>query len=608
MLPSLGSQILGNPDTVITWQKRPIIIGIHGQSNSGEKADTDAMTDEALEVQFEAPYSNVLLKRRKAATPTDPLVWTTDTTGALAPRTDSTTENMGWELSFGRRLDEVLPGRVRIVKQWIGSSGMNDHWRTDSAYPTTGGDPNLHGSLVSWYEEAQTDFGGPIAAICSQRGESDALDATDAAAFEQEQTDEITALRAVFGAVPIVLGRLCANHAYTHKATVRTAQANVAAGVAGVTLIDTDDLSLQGDGDHYTADSYVTLGYRYADAVLAALNYSRSFFTSSVGAGTRDATFTFAGTGATPASYLWDFGDGNSSTSQNPMHSYAANGVYQVKCTVTSPNGHQHTATADVVAVVPTWTVDATSGKGRPQSTAEWQALIDAYSGPSPTAPLIGVEPPDAIPNTQITSGNMNDLGTAGITWTANATPLDEQSVAGWSALAVGTTDATANQRYRSLQTALPDIASERYLKLGYIAVTNNPAGARGVMGMGVAGAVEMRAVTSGGTTALARIVGGGQTWTSALEMGSGVRPYWLYCDPVGSVQALYDDRQKSAAAWGTAKAGEGSDYGATIGGSNPATMRLPYAAEWFNPTWVTDAKLRWLGIALGWSITGYGV
>ena len=39
-------------------------------------------------------------------------------------------------------------------------------------------------------------------------------------------------------------------------------------------------------------------------------------------------TFTDASTGAT--SWYWDFGDGNTSTEQNPTHTYAEPGTYTV--------------------------------------------------------------------------------------------------------------------------------------------------------------------------------------------------------------------------------------------------------------------------------------
>ena len=44
-------------------------------------------------------------------------------------------------------------------------------------------------------------------------------------------------------------------------------------------------------------------------------------------------------------SYFWDFGDGNTSTEQNPVHTYGAPGTYTVTLTVTDDEGFTHTAT-----------------------------------------------------------------------------------------------------------------------------------------------------------------------------------------------------------------------------------------------------------------------
>ncbi len=52
-----------------------------------------------------------------------------------------------------------------------------------------------------------------------------------------------------------------------------------------------------------------------------------------------DVQFTNNATGPLPMQYQWDFGDGNSSTLQNPMHQYSAYGAYSVSLTVTDSNG-----------------------------------------------------------------------------------------------------------------------------------------------------------------------------------------------------------------------------------------------------------------------------
>jgi PKD repeat protein len=54
--------------------------------------------------------------------------------------------------------------------------------------------------------------------------------------------------------------------------------------------------------------------------------------------------------GAGIASRVWDFGDGTTSTAQNPTHRYAADGDYTVRLTVTTPDGRTGT-TSRVVQV-----------------------------------------------------------------------------------------------------------------------------------------------------------------------------------------------------------------------------------------------------------------
>ena len=50
-------------------------------------------------------------------------------------------------------------------------------------------------------------------------------------------------------------------------------------------------------------------------------------------------TFTNNSTGPGTLTYFWNFGDGNTSTQQNPSHTYATTGAYNVLLAVTSSNG-----------------------------------------------------------------------------------------------------------------------------------------------------------------------------------------------------------------------------------------------------------------------------
>jgi PKD repeat protein len=50
-------------------------------------------------------------------------------------------------------------------------------------------------------------------------------------------------------------------------------------------------------------------------------------------------TVTFTNTSTNADSYLWEFGDGNTSTEANPVHTYAGAGVYTVRLTATNAHG-----------------------------------------------------------------------------------------------------------------------------------------------------------------------------------------------------------------------------------------------------------------------------
>ncbi|MBW6490355.1 MAG: PKD domain-containing protein [Lentimicrobium sp.] len=54
-------------------------------------------------------------------------------------------------------------------------------------------------------------------------------------------------------------------------------------------------------------------------------------------------TITFTNTTTLAETYLWEFGDGQTSTEENPIHTYATDGAFNVKLTATNPNGFSTT-------------------------------------------------------------------------------------------------------------------------------------------------------------------------------------------------------------------------------------------------------------------------
>ncbi|MFA0847586.1 MAG: chitobiase/beta-hexosaminidase C-terminal domain-containing protein, partial [Methanobacterium formicicum] len=85
-------------------------------------------------------------------------------------------------------------------------------------------------------------------------------------------------------------------------------------------------------------------------------------FTATPNKGTVPLTVEFndQSTGTKPLTYSWDFGDGSTSTEQNPTHTYTTPGNYTVKLTVTNAVGSSEktmtiiTSDSDIVAPIPT--------------------------------------------------------------------------------------------------------------------------------------------------------------------------------------------------------------------------------------------------------------
>lgn len=88
-------------------------------------------------------------------------------------------------------------------------------------------------------------------------------------------------------------------------------------------------------------------------------------FTRVPTAGPVPLTVVFTNTSQNATSYLWDFGDGTTSTETNPSHVYTTPGTYMVQLTATGPNG-THSTSATVTVNLPTpsanFTLSSTTG------------------------------------------------------------------------------------------------------------------------------------------------------------------------------------------------------------------------------------------------------
>jgi PKD repeat protein len=65
------------------------------------------------------------------------------------------------------------------------------------------------------------------------------------------------------------------------------------------------------------------------------------------------AQFHYSGGGGTPTSIFWDFGDGNTGTGEDPLHTYAAAGAYDVTVTATNSAGSDEVTKTSYIIVLP---------------------------------------------------------------------------------------------------------------------------------------------------------------------------------------------------------------------------------------------------------------
>lgn len=217
-----------------------------------------------------------------AASREDILFFHSDRWGPLAPGSSARPappDGFGPEISFGRALARRWPGdrRIAILKHAVGGTSLAQDWRVP--------DGRLLASLIAKAKLAVAElkargYAPRIRAFVWMQGERDANSLEDAARYQERLRDFIGFVRSALDVpqLPFVIGR-CTPRSIPPRPgadLVREAQAGVARTVRGVTLVDTDDLSLfeehRPDGTpvavHFDAPSLVTLGERFADAVI----------------------------------------------------------------------------------------------------------------------------------------------------------------------------------------------------------------------------------------------------------------------------------------------------------------------------------------------------
>jgi glucose/arabinose dehydrogenase/PKD repeat protein/type 1 glutamine amidotransferase len=129
--------------------------------------------------------------------------------------------------------------------------------------------------------------------------------------------------------------------------------------LANITFRSPMDAKFGPDGSLYLLEWGSGFGRDNPDSALYRIDYisgdraplARATATPSSGGSPLTVSFSSAGSAdpeGGPLTYRWTFGDGGSSTSANPSHTYTARGQFNAQLTVTDPNGRTGVANVPV--------------------------------------------------------------------------------------------------------------------------------------------------------------------------------------------------------------------------------------------------------------------
>ncbi len=98
-------------------------------------------------------------------------------------------------------------------------------------------------------------------------------------------------------------------------------------------------------------------GYITVDSIISPV----VSFSADIKSGTVPFTVQFTDTSSySPAAWEWSFGDGSSSTEENPLHTYTTAGSYSVTLTATNAGGSRTTTASNYISASPVTTVSTT--------------------------------------------------------------------------------------------------------------------------------------------------------------------------------------------------------------------------------------------------------
>lgn len=212
----------------------------------------------------------------------------------------------------------------------------------------------------------------------------------------------------------------------------------------------------------------------------------------------------------------------------------------------------------------------------------------------------LGITAPSNLWLCQEASGNLAD-SIGALTLTANATPLYQQTVPGWTRKAVGFNE-TAAQRFQALAGSGPNPATQSVAWLCYFRLSSMPGAARRLLTAadGLATTGVLATLTSAGLILLT-CVNVGATGLYNYQDGN-VHPLLLVYDRTNSLVRVYTDKEQINGTYsaGAVDAQKGL-AAAGAGTSLPGLIPWAFAASGATAEGYGKTTLRKLGWSLGY-------
>lgn len=246
---------------VMAQQAPALLFVITGQSNAGQQGAAGQLTPaQRTAVDGARYYAPQHTKKQQAV--------------ALQPYGGS----FGVELSFGRRVRELCPGRkVLIAKNYSGGTSIiawdetapNSFWKWEMAQVGNEGKPAMYPRVMKLRTDAAAALGQPVtlAGVLYIQVERDSKESYGAQRYERNLRELIAALRRDWTTpdLPVVFidshTNLTGNGPLVHDAVVA-----VADGVPWTEWVPVRDLAKKPDRVHFATAGVWTLGERLAEA------------------------------------------------------------------------------------------------------------------------------------------------------------------------------------------------------------------------------------------------------------------------------------------------------------------------------------------------------